>query len=97
MIVTFQGGQEGQEGQGASCVWWEGAGLDWSPAGCELSQESGEGRTVCHCSHLTSFGIMFSGTARADDPVLSVLTDVLLVVSSLAVLATQALLYFVIK
>ena len=40
---------------------------------------------------------MFSGTARADDPVLSVLTDVLLVVSSLAVLATQALLYFVIK
>ena len=40
---------------------------------------------------------MFSGRAEAQDPVLSVLSDVLLVLSSLCVLATQALLYFVIK
>ena len=40
---------------------------------------------------------MFSGEAEAGDPVLSVLSDVLLVISSLCVLATQALLYFVIK
>ena len=82
----------------ADCVWWEEVGLDWSPAGCQLSEgESDHTRTVCHCSHLTSFGIMFSGSADADDPVLSVLSDVLLVLSSLAVLATQALLFFVIK
>ena len=77
-----------------SCVWWEGT--DWSTAGCRLSQ-SDLSRTVCLCNHLTSFGIMFSGDARPDDPVLSVLSDVLLVLSSLAVLATQALLYFGIK
>ena len=77
-----------------SCVWWEGR--DWSTAGCQLSHTD-RAKTVCHCNHLTSFGIMFSGTARPDDPVLSVLTDVLLVLSSLALLATQALLYFVIK
>ena len=40
---------------------------------------------------------MFSGQAEAEDPVLSVLSDVLLVVSSLCVLATQALLFFAIK
>ena len=40
---------------------------------------------------------MFSGAASPDDPVLSVLSDVLLVLSSFAVLATQALLYFGIK
>ena len=82
----------------AQCVWWDPVLLGWSGQGCELSEEETElTTTVCHCHHLTSFGIMFSGEAQAQDPALSVLSDVLLVVSSLCVLATQALLHFVIK
>ena len=80
------------------CVWWDPASLDWSDQGCQLSEAQTDlSATVCLCQHLTSFGIMFSGGAEAEDPVLSVLSDVLLVASSLCVLATQALLYFVIK
>ena len=82
----------------AECVWWDPSLLDWSGEGCEVSTErAGRDTTVCHCRHLTSFGIMFSGKAEAEDPVLSILSDVLLVISSLCVLITQALLYFVIK
>ena len=81
----------------AECVWWDPAVLDWSGEGCEASRGRERDSTVCHCQHLTSFGIMFSGEAEAGDPVLSVLSDVLLVISSLCVLITQALLYFVIK
>ena len=91
-VLIFQAGQE------TDCVWWDPALLGWSGQGCEVSQgETDLTTTVCHCQHLTSFGIMFSGGAQAQDPVLSVLSDVLLVVSSLCVLATQALLFFVIK
>ena len=91
--LIFQGGEVAQ------CVWWDPVTLDWSGQGCEVSSEGGTdlATTICHCHHLTSFGIMFSGEAQAQDPVLSVLSDVLLVVSSLCVLATQALLFFVIK
>ena len=85
-----------QSGEEAQCVWWDPALLDWSAEGCQVGG-TGPSSTVCLCQHLTSFGIMFSGQAEAEDPVLSVLSDVLLVLSSLCVLATQALLYFVIK
>ena len=92
--LTFQGWEEAE----AECVWWDPALLAWSPEGCQLGGEGSEGSsTVCLCQHLTSFGIMFSGRATPQDPVLSVLSDVLLVLSSLCVLATQALLHFVIK
>lgn len=92
--LIFQGWEEAE----AECVWWDPALLAWSPEGCQLGGEGSEGSsTVCLCQHLTSFGIMFSGRATPQDPVLSVLSDVLLVLSSLCVLATQALLHFVIK
>ena len=57
---------------GRDCVWWDHAGLAWSRAGCEVSEEdSTASLTVCLCDHLTNFGVMFDyqGQADPDDPV----------------------------
>ena len=80
---------------GRDCVWWDTAGLAWARAGCEVSQQdSSASLTVCHCDHLTNFGVMFDyrGQADPDDPVLSLLSTVLLSLSALSILLTQAFL-----
>ena len=78
-----------------SCVWWDEASLSWSGSGCSLSlEETDDTVTVCYCDHLTNFGIMFDYTGEAEpgDPILSVLSWVLLTLSSAAILITQFLL-----
>ena len=77
------------------CVWWDTAGLAWSRAGCEVSEEdSTASMTVCHCDHLTNFGVMFDYRGQADpqDPVFTLLSTVLLSLSALSILVTQAFL-----
>ena len=51
--------------------------------------------TVCYCDHLTNFGIMFdyTGAAEPGDPILSLLSWILLIISSVAILITQFLLF----
>ena len=78
-----------------SCVWWDEASLTWSGSGCSLSlEETDDTVTVCYCDHLTNFGIMFDYTGEAEpgDPILSVLSWILLTISSAAILITQFLL-----
>ena len=85
-------------GAGPSCVWWEESSLAWEERGCSYSEaDSSSYTTVCHCDHLTNFGIMFdySGEADPDDPLLSGLSIALLCLSCLALLATQALLTWI--
>ena len=80
---------------GRDCVWWDPAGLAWSRAGCEVSEEdSAASLTVCLCDHLTNFGVMFDyqGQADPDDPVFTLLSTILLSVSALSILLTQAFL-----
>ena len=82
-------------GAGRDCVWWDTAGLAWSRGGCEVSEEdSTASLTVCHCDHLTNFGVMFDyrGQADPDDPVFTLLSTILLSVSALSILVTQAFL-----
>ena len=82
-------------GAGRDCVWWDTADLAWARAGCNVSQEdSTASLTVCHCDHLTNFGVMFDyrGQADPDHPVLSLLSTVLLSLSALSLLLTQAFL-----
>ena len=82
-------------GSGGWCVWWDVMERRWSTSGCQASQaESSDRLTVCHCDHLTNFGVMFDyqGKAEPNDPVLSVVSTVLLSLSSLSLLLTQTLL-----
>ena len=68
----------------------------WSDRGCRLStEETSSTQTVCLCKHLTNFGIIFDykGQADANNQALSILTDVLLTLSCLAILATQLMLW----
>ena len=84
-----------EAGAGRDCVWWDTAGLVWSRGGCEVSQEASTASlTVCHCDHLTNFGVMFDYRGQADpnDPVFTLLSTVLLSVSALSILVTQAFL-----
>ena len=77
-----------------SCVWWDESLLNWSGSGCSLSlEETTDQVTVCYCDHLTNFGIMFDyiGEAEPGDTVLSILSRILLIISSAAVLITQVL------
>jgi hypothetical protein len=78
-----------------ACVWWDPAIDSWSSSGCVVSNTSSATETVCLCSHLTNFGIIFdyTGQADADDRALNILTYVLLTLSSMAILATQLLLH----
>ena len=79
-----------------SCVWWDEASLSWSGSGCSLSlEETDDAVTVCYCDHLTNFGIMFDyiGEAEPGDTVLSILSWILLIISSVAILITQILLF----
>ena len=78
-----------------SCVWWDEDSLTWSGSGCSLSlEETDDAVTVCYCDHLTNFGIMFDYTGEAEpgDPILSILSWILLIISSAAILITQFLL-----
>ena len=77
-----------------SCVWWDESLMTWSGSGCSLSlEETNDTVTVCYCDHLTNFGIMFDymGEAEPGDPVLSILSWILLIVSSIAIIITQIL------
>ena len=79
-----------------ACVWWDLAENTWSSRGCRLStEEANPTQTVCLCDHLTNFGIIFDykGQADANNQALSILTDVLLTLSCLAILATQLMLW----
>ena len=82
-------------GAGRDCVWWDTADLAWSRAGCEVSEEDSTASvTVCHCDHLTNFGVMFDyrGQAEPHHPVFTLLSTVLLSLSALSILVTQAFL-----
>ena len=79
-----------------TCVWWDEASISWSGSGCSLSlEETNDTVTVCYCDHLTNFGIMFDYTGEAEpgDPILSILSWVLLTISSIAILITQFLIF----
>ncbi|XP_032743864.1 adhesion G protein-coupled receptor G3 isoform X2 [Rattus rattus] len=43
-----------------TCVFWDMAKGDWDSHGC--STEPGDGRTVCHCDHLTFFALLLRPT-----------------------------------
>ena len=80
---------------GRVCVWWDSAGLAWARAGCQFSEEESEATlTVCHCDHLTNFGVMFDYQGEADPhhPVFTLLSTILLSLSALSILVTQAFL-----
>ena len=40
------------------CVFWNEDDKEWSSTGCELVSHD-DGTTVCHCDHLTNFGLIF--------------------------------------
>ena len=67
----------------------------WSGHGCIVSEDSSSTKTICLCEHLTNFGIVFdyTGQAGANDQALNIATNILLTLSSIAILATQLLLY----
>ena len=76
-------------------MWWDHRELGWSTVGCEVREaENKASLTVCHCDHLTNFGVMFDYQGRAEHshPVLGTLSTVLLSLSSLSILLTQAFL-----
>ena len=91
---THSGCQDNMQ-KSRSCVWWDESLLNWSGLGCSLSlEETNDTVTVCYCNHLTNFGIMFDYTGEAEpgDPILSILSWILLIISSAAILITQFLL-----
>ena len=69
----------------------------WSSEGCQFSPIGRDAHTtVCNCWHLTNFSVLFDYVGNADPahPLLSILSIVLLILSCLAILVTQALLAF---
>merc|ERR1711911_367265 len=92
---THSGCQDDMQ-KSRSCVWWDESSLNWSGSGCSLSlEETNDTVTVCYCDHLTNFGIMFDymGEAEPGDQILSILSWILLIISSIAILITQILLH----
>jgi hypothetical protein len=80
-----------------TCVFWNITSLSWAGEGCQFSPiVSDSNTTVCHCRHLTNFGVLFDYVGDADptDSQLSNLSLALLILSCLAILVTQTLLSF---
>ena len=76
-----------------TCTFWNDENLEWSPMGCNISQErSTRDKTICHCNHLTNFALLFDFTGdaeeRGENKALDIASYVLLAISSAAIVAT---------
>ena len=72
-------------------MFWDVDHLEWGQDGCEYSAESSDRfTTVCHCQHLTNFGVMmdYMGTADHSHSELSALSYVVLSISCLAIISS---------
>ena len=77
-----------------SCVFWDFSQLSWSTYGCEVSLESSDSaKTVCHCTHLTNFALIFDFTGTVDpgngSDWLNIVTYVVLTISIALLIVTQ--------
>lgn len=98
IVITFLHDKLQISDEDRTCVYWDFPSLSWLDDGCQLSSsDSNDFQSVCHCRHLTNFGIIFdySGKSKADDPYLNTLSSILLVISCMAILTTQGLLFFI--
>lgn len=69
------------------CVFWKSTeeGGHWSREGCTLAQVN-ESHTTCKCTHLSSFAVLMAVTSQEKDPILDVITYVVLSLSLLCLL-----------
>ena len=98
IVITFLHDKLQISDENRTCVYWDFPTLSWLDDGCQFSSsDSNDFQSVCHCSHLTNFGIIFdySGKSKADDPTLNTLSIILLVISCMAIVTTQGLLLFI--
>ncbi|XP_006896470.1 PREDICTED: EGF-like module-containing mucin-like hormone receptor-like 3-like [Elephantulus edwardii] len=80
---TFQHTEVVEEHQRRLCVYWDATG--WSNAGCHATSSNGT-RTVCSCSHLSTFAVLMASVVLEEDPVLTMITYVGLSLSLLCLL-----------
>lgn len=77
-----------------TCVYWDIDDNDWSQTGCHVDlRRSTSKKTVCQCNHLTNFGIIF-GDGDADDPVLSLISIILGIISCSCLVVTVFFLHW---
>jgi len=81
-----------------TCMFWNLTTSNWSTYGCKMKQFN-MAETVCSCDHLTNFGIMLDwrNEALAKDPVLDIISTVLLSLSIASLILTESLLFLVRK
>ncbi|XP_070229910.1 adhesion G protein-coupled receptor E3 [Bos mutus] len=70
---TFHHIQMVGESRKSLCVYWDE--LVWSNEGCHVILSDGT-RTVCSCSHLSTFAVLMASVELKEDPVLTVITYV---------------------
>ncbi|XP_028375478.2 adhesion G protein-coupled receptor E3 [Phyllostomus discolor] len=70
--------------QNVMCVFWKSTeeGGHWSREGCTLAQVN-KSHTTCNCTHLSSFAVLMAITSQEEDPILDVITYVVLSLSLL--------------
>ena len=74
-----------------SCVFWNEDYFQWSTSGCTISIEhSTSDETVCFCTHLTNFALLFDFTGDAEDEnrAIEIASYIILAISSIAIIAT---------
>ncbi|XP_053766433.1 adhesion G protein-coupled receptor E3-like isoform X3 [Desmodus rotundus] len=69
------------------CVFWKTTeeGGHWSRDGCSLEQVN-KSHITCNCTHLSSFAVLMALTSQEEDPILDVITYVVLSLSLLCLL-----------
>nr|XP_042105985.1 adhesion G protein-coupled receptor E3-like isoform X5 [Ovis aries] len=70
---TFHHIQMIEESKKSLCVYWDE--LAWSNEGCHVTFSDGA-RTVCSCSHLSTFAVLMASVKLKEDPVLTMITYV---------------------
>ncbi|KAJ1060652.1 hypothetical protein K5549_016066, partial [Capra hircus] len=70
---TFHHIQMIGESKKSLCVYWDE--LVWSNEGCHVTFSDGA-RTVCSCSHLSTFAVLMASVELKEDPVLTMITYV---------------------
>ncbi|XP_037001741.2 adhesion G protein-coupled receptor E3 [Artibeus jamaicensis] len=73
--------------QNVTCVFWKSTdeGGHWSRDGCTLDHVN-KSHTTCNCTHLSSFAVLMALTSQEEDPILDVITYVMLSLSLLCLL-----------
>ncbi|KAM5308521.1 adhesion G protein-coupled receptor E3 isoform 1-T1 [Glossophaga mutica] len=73
--------------QNVMCVFWKSTeeGGHWSREGCTLDRVN-KSHTTCNCIHLSSFAVLVALTSQEEDPILDVITYVMLSLSLLCLL-----------